>query len=224
MQRERYTKLDVAKRNCATNNSGVMRREKMLAGALRLASFGIKVIPLFPMDEDYKCTCGTQCNLSGKHPLTRGGKEFLETASCDFFHLKEIWSLSPLSGVAIPTGKINNIVVFDIDPARDGLGSFYSLTDKYEAFPETLTVISGGGGFHYYFRYYGSVNSSVDKIASGIDFVAEDMFVVAPPSYHSMGNSYDFVDGKGPEDISIGNLPEWLKEIADEAGKVKKAW
>ena len=60
--------------------------------------------------------------------------------------------LKPKGNYGIITGKKNNLIVLDIDIKDDGLDVF----NKYllcHAKPETYTVQTPSGGFHYYFNY-----------------------------------------------------------------------
>ena len=54
------------------------------------------------------------------------------------------------NGLALLTGKVNNIFVIDVDDF-DHWKKF--LKDNKQTEPNTVKVISGSGGCHYYFQY-----------------------------------------------------------------------
>ncbi len=112
------------------------------------------------------------------------------------------WYSKPNVNIGIITGKISNLVVIDIDPRHDG-------TD--EAFTEIKTVKSatGGGGWHYYFQYQEGIQNSAG-VKPGIDIRGDGGYVIAPPSIHNSGKSYDWINN--PENTSILPLPSFITE------------
>ena len=75
--------------------------------------------------------------------------------------------------------------------------------------PETLQVITGSGGSHYYFRNPGcDVRNSAGTLAPGLDIRGKGGYCVAPPSKHISGNEYKWrVD---PKAVEIALCPEWI--------------
>jgi hypothetical protein len=52
---------------------GVAQTDERLAAALRYAARGLRVLPVYGI-EDGRCRCGRQdCRTPGKHPMTRHG-------------------------------------------------------------------------------------------------------------------------------------------------------
>lgn len=86
--------------------------------------------------------------------------------------------------IGITTGKLSNITVIDIDQKSGGLETLKTLN-----LPPTYTVKTGGGGFHYYYKYNKNFSSN-SGILSGIDIRNDGGQVVAPPSLHQSGNFY----------------------------------
>lgn len=114
--------------------------------------------------------------------------------------------------IAIQTGKASNLVVLDIDPRNGGDRSLEELVRKHGELPETLSVNTGGGGKHFYFRY----SESVERLKSnpltgwpGIDIKADGGSIIAPPSRHVSGGHYAWID----PDTEIAELPDWLLGI-----------
>jgi hypothetical protein len=103
----------------------------------------------------------------------------------------------------------NGVVVLDVDPRNGGESELRDLQKAYGRLPKGPTVITGGGGRHYYFRTQQPIRSAV--LAPGIEVKAERSCVVAPPSLHASGEYYSWVPGCGP-DIELPVAPEWIFE------------
>jgi Bifunctional DNA primase/polymerase, N-terminal len=84
--------------------------------------------------------------------------------------------------------------VLDVD-LPDGPDSLAGLEARYGALPETVRVLTGGGGLQIYFRYPGdkSIANSTSKIAKNIDVRGEGGYVIAPPSLHVSGQRYQWI-------------------------------
>jgi hypothetical protein len=128
------------------------------------------------------------------------------------------------SNIAIVTGKISNIIVLDIDPRHGGDKTIEDLE-----IPDTVTVETGGGGLHYYFKYPDGFeeisNFQNIKELPGVDLRADGGCVISPPSLHPSGNRYKFVEGKGFGEIELAEAPEWLLKLIKkrQSGNGKKA-
>jgi len=119
--------------------------KKALGAALFYASRGWPVFPCYEI-KDGVCSCGNpKCASPGKHPRVPHG---VKDASFDPAVIREWWKRWPDANVAVATGKL---VVIDIDTRHDGEIGWDLLTEGRQI-PETLTVGTGGGGRHYYFR------------------------------------------------------------------------
>jgi len=122
-------------------------------------------------------------------------------------------------GWAIVTGKISGIIVLDIDPDDGGEDT---IETKSLTLPPTVSVSTGGGGTHYYYKYpknCGEIKGFVGKQISGkeklpgIDLRADGNIVYAPPSPHPSGGSYNFYEGLELKKQKIANAPDWLLEF-----------
>lgn len=106
--------------------------------------------------------------------------------------------------IAIVTGEISGLTVVDIDPRNGGTNDF--LKDIKTPYSQT-----GGGGFHYYFKYLGG-STCRTGIRPGVDIKSTGGYVLAPPSLHSSGDRYKWI--VDPLDCEFAQVPEWLaKEI-----------
>ncbi len=115
--------------------------------------------------------------------------------------------------VGLVTG--GGICVVDADfynvGAEDALDDLYDI-----GLPrETLTVLTGRGGRHLYYRSPVPIASRPLAGYPGIDIKGEGGQVVCPPSLHSeTGRAYEWEDGYGPDDdCPIALLPEHLIEL-----------
>jgi hypothetical protein len=122
--------------------------------------------------------------------------------------------------VGFITGRTSNITVLDIDTSDDGLDVWKKIEPKLNL-EKTPCVKTGGGGFHYYFEYepdLGTVSTKcihsinddnkIQKI--GIDIRNDSGFIVAPPSVHSSGQSYDWIV---PPTEKLAKIPEVLTKL-----------
>lgn len=95
----------------------------------------------------------------------------------------------------------SGLTVLDID-GETGCDSFDALLDKYglEAWPDTYSVLTQGGGYHLYFQASGHHNSA-KKIARGIDVRGDGGYVVGAGSVVN-GRPYDLVN-----DAAVADWP-----------------
>jgi replicative DNA helicase len=128
---------------------------------------------------------------------------------------------NPDASIGILTGKISNLVVFDLD----GQGAIDYAT-KEGGFPSTAKALTKKG-FHVYVQHPGfEVVNDVNK-ELGLDIRGEGGYVVAPPSIHASGHQYVWEDGCSIFDVDPAPCKPWmieyLKEVASRNGQPKKA-
>lgn len=184
----------------------------------RLAELGFSVVPAAVATKratgEVVCSCGKlRCPSPGKHPLPSWAA--YQTTRPTRPELKN-WQLRhPTCNVSIVTGAVSGIVVVDVDPARGGDESLAALPPL----PDTVTVLTGGGGTHLYFRHPG--DREIANRAGwrpGVDIRADGGQVIAPPSVHSSGRTYEWEAGRDPWSFPIAELPEWLLRELDGTG------
>ena len=144
------------------------------------------------------------------------------------------------NGLAIRTGEINNLIVIDIDNIEHWEKL---LNDNNEKEPDTVKVVSGSGGIHYYFQY----DKDLEEIKSkdhcfgkeyDIDIKTNGGCVIAPPTkYYNENlkkeveykwatntnctnctehskNDYNIVAGtKSIFDYEVKTMPKWIKNL-----------
>lgn len=196
MQNERGAALQTAP------ETNVLPEHSIPDFALRYAALGWRVLPLHGIVRG-RCTCGKKdCESAGKHPLTVNG---VKDASSDPDVIRSWWRRWPAANVGIATGR--GLAVLDVDPRHGGLDSLKAIQQEHGPLPVTVTVTTGGGGYHLYFA--GQAGNKVG-LRPGLDLRGEGGYVVAPPSLHLSGRRYEWVTGRTPGDLPLAPLPAWL--------------
>ena len=167
---------------------------------------GWQVLPLFTIGEGGKCTCSVKdCKSPGKHPYPDYAPNGSKDATVDQEVVAAWFDGRVQLNIGICAGEESGLVLLDIDPAHGGSESI----KKYRV-PDTLTIKTGGGGLHYYFKHPAEVKvrNSAGKLGPGIDVRGHHGYVVAPPSKHISGKEYVFeID---PRAIGPAPCPEWI--------------
>lgn len=175
--------------------------------AVSLAARGMSVIAVHGIREDGSCTCGDRdCDRPGKHPRGRWRERCTAAAGPDL--VRREFDRDPESNVGIVTGSISKIVVIDVDSAegRTALESAWGL--KEGQLPLAPIVKTGGGGWHIYARWPGADRAPRTgvRVLPGVDIRAEGAFVVAPPSRHISGSSYEWLPGRSLDEVEIPDI------------------
>lgn len=141
-----------------------------LDAALAYAAQGWRVHPLKP---------------NTKVPFTK----WKEAATTDEQTIRQWWSQTPDANIGIATGA-DSVVVLDVDIKGDKRGdnSLLELFEKHGAI-DTLMAKTPSGGFHLYMKpdQKHTYSNAVD-FAEGLDFRADNGYIVAPPS--QIGGAY----------------------------------
>jgi len=158
----------------------------LLESALKYASLGFSVIPLI---------------TRGKKPAIKSWTEYQKRHATSN-ELEEWFGNGSKNNIGIVTGEISNIDVIDLD-SQDAVQ--YAEDHNFPTTPSVKT----GKGFHYYYKHKDGVrNFQKRDDLPGIDLRGEGGYVVAPPSIHASGQQYQWVDGKGIDDMPYGVLPD----------------
>jgi hypothetical protein len=177
------------------------------------------VMPLAGVIRPGVCGCrrGESCTNPGKHPLISDG---FYGATQDADIIKKWWQQWPEANIGIPTGRMSNLFVLDVDPRNGGSESLAKLIGQYGELPATPTCQTGGGGWHYYFLYPAlSQLRGKRQDYPGLDFKGDRGYVVAPPSRHSSGGSYQWlVDWRS---TTLAPVPDWLLALIRQEAVVK---
>jgi putative DNA primase/helicase len=183
--------------------------------ALKYASRGLRVVAMHSVKEG-RCGCskGEGCDRPGKHPMTAHG---VNDATTDRNRINTWWTESPTANIGIATGSEAGILVLDIDPRNKGKETLARLKKELGPLPDTVTVISGGGGRHLVFQhppFQVRKDTSGKVFGPGIDVLSEGGIVIAPPSVHASGYRYRCVKGKAYRNREPASFPQpWLDRL-----------
>jgi putative DNA primase/helicase len=170
--------------------------------------------PIFPLrwivPGKGTCSCGdANCRSPGKHPILPGGFKIATTDESTLRGWHKVW---PHANWGMRTGDLTSggsgILVVDIDARNHGFDTWEVLRANHPDREETITVVTGNLGLHYWFMCPpdGRVRSSAGKLGRGLDIRSEGGYVVVPPSVTA--NPYTFK--LPPETTTLLQVPEWL--------------
>lgn len=171
---------------------------------------GWKIFPVHTPGKDGTCTCGkVPCENAGKHPRTPDGVDAVARATTK--QIEEWWTDWPNANIGCATGKRNGFFVLDVDPRDGGDISLELLVRQNGPLPPTRHHITGGAGYHYFFRMPEGINipNSASSLAPGLDIKGDGGYIILPPSRHASGRVYDMNGG----DVPILDPPEWLLSL-----------
>lgn len=169
---------------------------------------GWRIFPLHWI-ENGSCTCrkGSECRSAGKHPRNQNG---FHGATTDLVLIRSWLIRWPRANLGIATGGLESVVIIDVDPRHGGLKSLAELEDRYAMFPQTYTVKTGSGGFHFYFTMCGidpPIRNSAGYLGAGLDVRGEGGYVVVPPSENQMGEYTVEVNA------DVAPIPRWVIDL-----------
>jgi hypothetical protein len=127
-----------------------------------------------------------------------------------------MWRRVPGGLLAIRTGTAAGLAVVDIDPRNGGQ------LDRALMAP-TATVVTGGGGWHLYYRHPGGPLLAALPGHPGVDVKADGGYVVAPPSVHPATRAhYQWTGGRGvaemPRALRAALTPPWARTRETQEG------
>ena len=126
----------------------------------------------------------------------------------------------PDANIGIVTGKISNLVVFDLDSEHA-----VQYAEDEGGFPDTVKVKTGKG-YHVYVQHPGfEVRNDVEKELD-IDIRGDGGYAAAPPSIHGSGRQYEWEEGLSIFEIDPAPCEPWmidyLKDVTESASKPAK--
>jgi archaellum biogenesis ATPase FlaH len=124
-------------------------------------------------------------------------------------------------GLGIATGEFRNryLIVIDIDdrPEFSGSDTLKDLEQLHGQLPDTVEVITGSGGRHIYFLTDAPIrNEASGRLGQGIDVRGIGGQVLAPPTVHPNGKTYEWVEGKSIANTPPADMPLWMVLILTE--------
>ena len=171
--------------------------KSMKEWALYYAELGLAVFPLA---------------YRNKVPAIEGG---CKAATTEKSKIERWWNQNPRYNIGIATGnKSNGLVVIDLDVDKNkGIDGYEVLRDwqnKHGELPETWQSITGRGGYHYF--YIDTITHS-NKVGlyEGVDIRGEGGYIVAPPSVHPNGNTYEWE--QEPKEYEIAQVDDIVNDF-----------
>ncbi len=155
------------------------------------------------------------CRPRGKEPITKHG---FKDAACDEAQIRKWWMDSPNANVGIAAGARSGLIIVDIDSLA-GAKLLAELAAQFGTLPPTHHDTTGKG-HQFFFKLpfdCGTVPSSAE---GGLDIRADGGYVVAPPSIHPNGKTYQW-DARSPNEMALA--PVWLLDFARDRDAVLKA-
>ena len=179
---------------------------------LKYIKRGLLVFPLHTPTEQSGCSCNNpKCSSIGKHPRTMNG---FKDATTNLDQIKSWWGQWPDANIGIRTGKETGFIVLDVDPRNGGDKSLAELEKQYDALPKTVEADTGGSGRHLFFAYPNvPIKCGANVLGTGLDIKGDGGYIVAPPSKHASGKSYNWKFGYSPEECELAVLPVWLEKL-----------
>src|SRR5208283_2867041 len=151
------------------------------------------VLPLHTI-RNGACTCvkKTECDNPGKHPwFIRGDFEHgANSATTNPELIRKAWKPHPDANVGIAAGK-NSFDALDVD-LPDGPDVLFELAKLHGGIPNTVEQITGSGGRQILFQYAGGRIANEVNFAPSLDIRTDGGLIVAPPSRHISGHTYEW--------------------------------
>lgn len=165
--------------------------EDLCKAALHYAEIGLAVFPVKERD---------------KVPATLHG---VKEATTDPERIKRWWKRNPNFNIGIATGSVSGIVVIDIDDneikGKHGKDTLRQWEAQHGDLPLTWQSLTGGGGVHYIYKTSEHFSNGV-SVLEDIDIRADGGYIVAPPSVHPNGSTYEWDLSADPEETPIAEL------------------
>jgi hypothetical protein len=126
---------------------------------------------------------------------------------------------------SILTGKINNLLVVDIDLLDNKTTKNHYWNDLIDIHgkPKTLTIRTPSGGLHYYFNYDPEIKTTislkVNNESTSIDIINESRDK-KPLNIVGSGSMINEIPYKVIKDTQISNIPKWLKKYIIDNQKI----
>lgn len=172
------------------------------------------------------CACkrGRACPDPGKHPVRI--PKIQDHGHLDAMDGRGLFDvIAELRPRPINLGIVPapDMIVIDVDPRNGGVATLRSLEARYGPLPPTLTVYTGGGGWHRWYRTDPGLPRRA-ALGPGVDLKSGSTggLLVAPPSVHLTGKRYAWLRRQLP---AVALTPQYdqasrpEQEISGGAGR-----
>jgi hypothetical protein len=199
-------------------------RWQLRDAAVGYAARGIPVLPLHyplphrgglqPVGGIHRPTLGAGCSCRdpgcgqpAKHPLGSLVPHGVKDATTNRARVLAWWTRHPQANIGLATGHCFDVLDVDGSAGAHALQKLATTHGQRSAGP---LVRTGGGGWHFYLAPTGLGNVSPAGLAH-VDWRGRGGYVVAPPSRHASGPSYQWVADRDL-DTPPGQVPAVLLE------------
>lgn len=196
--------------------------ENILCMAELYLKNGIPLVLYHGITPEGECSCfeKEKCKHPGKHPVFKNPAASKITNISD---LKRFLKEGQFRNLAAMIESGSRLFVIDVDKKNGGLESYEKFIADFGYPPKTTKVLTGGGGFHLYFRLPTSFwNQKIPiefKKYKGIEFFTNKNIVI-PGSRHFSKNIYKLDDSEESASFIFAEIPEKFL-IAIQNGKEK---
>lgn len=160
--------------------------------------------------------------LNGKVPMPHYVPHGKDSFTADVPTVQHWWAHTPGANIGLrpPAGYV--VVDVDVKDGAPGAQTWAELTAG-RSVPDTLTMITGTGGWHLWFRlpFNATLRGQLAHTSSGVDLKTRRGYVVVAPSVHPDGGMYRLHTWMELEEIP--ELPVWLHRHAYKPVEVTPA-
>lgn len=186
-----------------------MTCDTMCTAALYYARQGIPVFPCSPKDK--APLVGADKDEAGEPIVGTGG---FYKATTDKATITAWWAKWPNAMIGMPTGPASGIDVLDLDlDIKKGKDGFAAVPDWKDRSP--VITRTPRGGVHLWFKSDGTIPSTSDGIALGVDTRGTGGYAILPPSRNGSA-AYCFEKGNEGIRHELPSFPADLKARLEE--------
>jgi Bifunctional DNA primase/polymerase, N-terminal len=154
------------------------------------------------------CSCrDPNCGQPAKHPLGSLVPHGVKDATTNRARILAWWTRHPQANIGLACG--HRFDVLDVD-GPEGVQAIQELAATHGLVSSGPLVRTGGGGWHFYLAPTGLGNVQPHGLEH-VDWRGRGGYVVAPPSRHASGHSYQWAAGRNL-DTPPGKVPAVLLE------------
>lgn len=185
--------------------------------ALRYARMGWHVFPVWSVDNNGQCRCGSPTDAPGhkpgKHPQGKLAPHGHNDATTDEDTIRDWWTRDPDAGIGLSLAA-SGLLAVDIDPRNGGWKSLAEIEAKHGKLLSSCIAKTQGGGEHRLFLADPTMTVP-GKLAPGIDLKHNGYICVE--GTRGPDGEYRWLPGTSPlEGAKPSPLPQFLREFCQQ--------
>lgn len=189
--------------------------DSMFQSVASLAAKGWKIVRLWGLRDDLSCTCGrANCPTPGKHPA--GGAGWQHRATDNEEEISRWFDAAAESenarcNVGLRLGPTSGVIDVEFDSPEAE-----AVLQQYGLHMIDTPAYSSGRGVHRLFQHEDWMPESAVVKVNGLEVrigggeMASQS--VIPPSHHGSGKSYQWLQGRSPDEVPPATLPAAFRE------------